>query len=653
MRLLAPVFLIFLFASLSNAIVINEIMHNPLGSDSEKEWIEIYNNDNQTYNITGWKLNTGNTDHTLNVPPANDGKGTMIFAPDEYIIIAQNATFFTNNYSFNGSVIDSSWSDLSNSANETVLVKNSTSIFNNITYPPASEGSTACMINNSFVECVPTPGLANLQNQTYNVNASSNQSSLCNLYIAVKSPDVYNTSLVDFDLFLNDTTCAGIAHNATVSYAIQDLFGNTIKPFLNTTREFSCSSTINRQWTAEDIAGSDAYNIIANITDTGCNDSDVENNKATKLIVVRGTFFATRINNSVNITSVDVGADNEIKYGETARIELEVYRGNTSKYAVDVWVQDSNKTKLSEVTTINVNSKFTSYKFMVPILMKANCDRNFADDLYTIVADGLDSNTTKLINVKGVSSLACKTITIGSVSADSGGSGVTPSGIGISLPYEAISYPDHIYVGQRFFVILRLFNNESAEKNFSVYSYVYRNNTPVSLGFGNGRWLGSWDANKRNIKLLPNESVIVNLESQIENTTEPGKYILNVRVQVDKDYDFKRDLDVVSQPHLMVTKDGKSINLETDCIDCSILVLPEDIIFNTTSASIEASVGRHSIMLLVGDAILEKVSIDVDDRDRGSETNNIVTGSATKMNFIFDIHAVAKAFVLVFIQKFA
>jgi len=126
-------FIIF-FLYPSNALVINEIMYNPVGEDSGREWVEIYNNDSETYNMTGWKFNTNNTNHTLYVPPQNGGRGSMLIEPSQYLIIAQNATSFIDTYTdYNGTVIDGTWPDLKNSANETIWIRNSTNVFHSIT----------------------------------------------------------------------------------------------------------------------------------------------------------------------------------------------------------------------------------------------------------------------------------------------------------------------------------------------------------------------------------------------------------------------------------------------------------------------------------------------------------------------------------------
>ena len=753
MRLLAPVFFISLFASLSNAIVINEIMYNPAGDDNNNEWVELYNNDSISYNMSGWTIGDMNSNDSLQRLQGNDilpaGGYALIGEEGVNLSLYPNAIFFSA-----GAAIGNGLGN----TNDAVFLF-SDSLLDNISYSSSQggneNGKTLCRLLGGITECQPTPAASNIasnqdvklgillpgvvvvsQNYTslfkieidnkncaamdnisvsYNITnatsvikqgsftkgvgctatsdtgdwvpdkeggfalcgiisqttsgdalASNNvacrnvtvmASAACSLNIWLEANSVVNAaSTMNYKILVNDTGCSNSSHSLSVSYWIEDLFGKIVRNE-TTDQSMTCFISIDRQWTPGGIEGSEAFTINADITNPYCTDTDSSNNFNTKLIAVRGLTGEVEKESYIKINGVDVGSDNVAQYGETVDVTAEVYRNSTAKYAVNVWIKNSNGTGISGVSAIHANKKLATYVLKIPIQLKPNCDSAFADGVHTIVFEGLDTNANAAVNISGISGSTCKTAAVsgGSGSVSGGGSSAGGSNT-ISLPYEAVSYPDRVYAGQKFFVKLKLMNVWGAEKNLSVYSYVYRNNTPVSIGFGNGRWSGSWDANKRDIKLLPNESVIVNLESQIENATEPGKYILNARVQADKDYDFKRDLDVVSRPHLMVTKDGKSISLETDCTGCSILVLPEDIVFNTTSASMEASAGRHSIMLLTGDAILEKVSVDVDDRENRTEragTDNIVTGSSTKADFIFDIVAVAKAFVLVFIQKFA
>jgi len=58
-------------------VIINEFMANPVGSDTDYEWIELYNHSDQNVNLKGWQL---------------DGKtfGEVEMMPNSFLIIARN-----------------------------------------------------------------------------------------------------------------------------------------------------------------------------------------------------------------------------------------------------------------------------------------------------------------------------------------------------------------------------------------------------------------------------------------------------------------------------------------------------------------------------------------------------------------------------------
>ena len=101
-------------------IWINEIMFNPEGSDSGREWIEIYNYGTSDINISGWKLWEGGSNHTISLI-----KGSWIIGKLSYAIIANNATKFLQDHpDYKGTLFESKFS-LSNNKNETIVLKNS------------------------------------------------------------------------------------------------------------------------------------------------------------------------------------------------------------------------------------------------------------------------------------------------------------------------------------------------------------------------------------------------------------------------------------------------------------------------------------------------------------------------------------------------
>ena len=86
---------IFLIIPVGYTLQISEVMYNPSGSDTGREWIEIYSD--STVNLSGWKLVT-DANHILNKPPENGGMGLMMLESGSYAIIAQDSYKFLADY---------------------------------------------------------------------------------------------------------------------------------------------------------------------------------------------------------------------------------------------------------------------------------------------------------------------------------------------------------------------------------------------------------------------------------------------------------------------------------------------------------------------------------------------------------------------------
>lgn len=87
--------------------------------NSNHEWIEIYNNGNVQIDLTGWKFFESDTNHSLSVY-----RGGLIIQPGTYAIIADEATATAADYpSYQGILIDSSWTTL-NEGGELIALKN-------------------------------------------------------------------------------------------------------------------------------------------------------------------------------------------------------------------------------------------------------------------------------------------------------------------------------------------------------------------------------------------------------------------------------------------------------------------------------------------------------------------------------------------------
>ncbi|HLD38983.1 MAG TPA: hypothetical protein VJB05_01575, partial [archaeon] len=367
----------------------------------------------------------------------------------------------------------------------------------------------------------------------------------CSLSVKLLSPDVVNsTQTLNYDIFVNDTSCNQTSHDIVVEYWIEDMFGYYVKERINTTQTMTCSKTINRQWTPDDISGTEGYKIFTKLTSPGCSDVSQSDDESSKIIVVRGT---SQQDSSLEIT----GSDSEAKYGEDVNVNLYVFRNSTDKYSIDIWVR-KNTTKLSEVTTFHAKSKNTKYNLTLPVRIKPNCDSTYEDGTYIVFAEGLDKNSTRNITIKGISSAFCKTVQVSSSSGGGGSGGSATTATVSHSPMELISYPETVYIGKEFEITIKV--NSSVKKPFSIYSYVYKGNNPVSEG--------GWTPNRKEVtENLP----LISLKNTVEKGTEPGTYNLRVRLKTDKEEDITKEVYVVQEP-VKIVNNTISINSNNETL---------------------------------------------------------------------------------------
>ena len=522
-KLIVPLLLLL---SVSYALQISEIMYNPSGSDTGREWVEIYN-DGEALDLGNIKLRTDETDHSL---------GAVLLAPGGYAVIAQDNATFLLDYEFNGTCIDSSWTGLSNSVNKTIVLKNSTFVFDNITYEPlAAEGMSLCR-NVSWYECSPTPGMENIIVEPPDFTSTN---STCNVSMKIEAPELYTSG---YSIVVNDTSCG--EKNMTIEYWIEDLFGTIVKDMFNTTQSVACEKSIARTWTP-DVEGSEAYVIFSRIAASTCGDAN-----ASRMIVVKGVQPAAA--SSISIT----GADDEASFGESANIDLYVYRGDADKYAIDIYVEKDG-VKVSSISKFHAGSRMEGYEVQIPVQIKPNCNAEYADGTYNIVAEGLDVQVTRQIKISGISSSNCKTVTVSS--GGGGGSSSIVTSKTASKAIEMVSAPDTVYIGEEFEVLVSV-----KVPTASVYSYVYSGNTPVSEGF-DGEWSGLWTANKKDITAEMNHTVA--LKSRIEDGTKPGIYTL--RAKLSSGDEVTREIEVKG---VIAADVSNSTNLTADDAENKIIL---------------------------------------------------------------------------------
>ena len=178
--------LLFLFLNFkTSALIFNEIMYDPAGADTDREWIELLNESNNTVDLTSWKFFEANTNHGL-----SSFQGSLTIPIGGYVIIANNpAKFLEENVTFQGSIVKASFS-LSNSGEYIAIKNNSGSIQDSLTYIPTlggqDDGTTLSFIGGAWARGEKTPGAMNIIS-TQTVTPPT---------IETKSDTVSNTNIV-------------------------------------------------------------------------------------------------------------------------------------------------------------------------------------------------------------------------------------------------------------------------------------------------------------------------------------------------------------------------------------------------------------------------------------------------------------------------
>jgi len=77
----------------SNSIFINEFMPDPSGTDSGKEWIELYNANSTTFSISGWKIKNISASGSIRTIDL----GNITVAPHSYLVLADSVQISATN----------------------------------------------------------------------------------------------------------------------------------------------------------------------------------------------------------------------------------------------------------------------------------------------------------------------------------------------------------------------------------------------------------------------------------------------------------------------------------------------------------------------------------------------------------------------------
>lgn len=153
--------LLVLSISSTHALVISEVMSNPIGDDSGREWIEVSNDTEASVDLSGMTISIkGGT--AVVVTPLQGG---VTLPSHGYAIIASvvsGQTKFLQDYPTYPGLLFKSPLSLVNTGVTSIDIKlNGINIASLPSYTAAKEGSTLSFVGGSYVAGIPTPGADN------------------------------------------------------------------------------------------------------------------------------------------------------------------------------------------------------------------------------------------------------------------------------------------------------------------------------------------------------------------------------------------------------------------------------------------------------------------------------------------------------------
>ncbi len=202
---------------------------------------------------------------------------------------------------------------------------------------------------------------------------------------------------------------------------------------------------------------------------------------------------------------------NDAKFGEEIDIELEIYRGNTSKYAVYIYVEDEDGRDVSEKISLHCDDKFTNYTEQISL--ELDCKDEQGD--YIIVAEGLNERDEEEIEIA-----SCHDI---QEEENASGEEVGSEGVTIGDFTYALTIPNTIYVGEKFQIQASIASQAEQDQEFLVWSYVYITSKCYSCS-GETR-----ESNAKSIIVPSGASTEVGLENIVQEA-EQGIYKLKIKI---------------------------------------------------------------------------------------------------------------------------
>ena len=526
-------------------VQINEIMADPSCSESYCEYVELYNNGTASINVTNWKISDNNEEDFL-----EGNSNDIIIAGNSFALIVDSDSRVYNNFEVDSVTwiyVDDSaiGNGLSNSGETLTLKDENNNTIDSASYPSSSDGKSYSLINDIWQETDPSPGKDNIENISFSSDytvikiseflsdpkgeddAAMPNGEWVELYnsgnedLDLLGFSFYDNSGSDADVVITNTTTGSGTVVKSKSYLI--IYMNGVSGFLNN-NGYDKIKLYDLQ-----------NNLIDEVSYEGGDEgvswslSEDKWQKTTPSAGSGNMDNKTSLKSELRIENIYDLGDGKAEWSDIIRVEFFVYKGNTEKYTVWVWVEDSEGNRVTKKSKFSVYDKFQNYTFTYPIGIPDNCDDDFADGNGKIIVEGLDAKDEEILEIR--EKPLCKEENVKAARVK-------------DFEYELVDFSEIVEDDNDLNAKVKLKSNKE-DVSVDVLSYVFSGKKKYS------------NEDSKKIELKQGEEKIVDLKMKVEKASDAASPRLKVKILkegVKTPYDLTKELRIEKKKSESVKK---------------------------------------------------------------------------------------------------
>ena len=476
-----------------SALQITEILPDPVGNDDASkplgEWVELYNSGKDPVLLKGLVLYDDHDDDELKITDTNT-KGLELCSGC-YAVVYRDGD---SDFALNDELMDKVRLYTGYPLAENTLL-------DEMSFAYSVEGMSWSTFSEGWFLTIPTP-------EKENVYTSG-----CDWEIKLETnSSIFKGNEAGFAITVEREY--GLPEYITVKGTIETIFGEIIKTYSPWTNH-TVSTRVQQAYTPNLPEG--IYQVKFKLENLSCTDSYLGNNDASLLLAINPQY--QELGSSLGVERLYLGSDDTAQWGDQFTVKVNIYKGNSTQTAIELWAEKSGKT-VSERSKLNIYEQYQPYTLTLPVQLHSNCAHEETEDgEVKLVLEGLGLRSEKIFTIKGVDEDICQDYEKYVQEQEDNKKAAISS--------EIVSLPSSVDSGGVIPLGVQIINEEK-EHTYQVWAYLYKGNKCYSCQNNNLER----EANLQKVKVRSGEVKRIDFLLRADELEE-GEYAIKVNIIKD------------------------------------------------------------------------------------------------------------------------